>query len=111
MDKNKNFTTYKTLLFLLGYLALTLFIFLFLTLSPVNTHYIYAKFKPEITFEKMTQILSENNIRLIDDGAFENSYILYLESPNDKSKLNKYAYFTLNPVFARGCSNNKRYIR
>ncbi|MAI08263.1 MAG: hypothetical protein CMF61_04815 [Magnetococcales bacterium] len=111
MDKRENYTTHKTAVSLCGYTFVTLFIFLFLTLNPGKNNYIYAKFKPEITFEKITQILSENNIRLIDDGAFRNSYILYLQSPEDKKKLNEYAYFTLNPIFARGCSSNKGYIR
>ena len=110
MNKSNQITTFKSYVLLTGYIIFTLIIFLFLTLSPANSSYIYAKFNHDMDFGQITKILSESDIRLIDEGAFTNSYILYLPSPKAKTKLQEYTSFLVNPIFARGCSSKKGYI-
>lgn len=110
MDRLREKTSLKAYIFILGYILLTVFLLLYVTLKPTNENYVYAVFKKDISFAEVTHLLHQHDIQLIETGAIDNGYMLYMPNINTQKALKKHTSFLLNPIFAQGCTTSKNYI-
>jgi hypothetical protein len=91
-----------------SYSALCLAVLVLLIFTPTqNSKYLYIILQDHIKFEEFVHLMFQANARIIDNGAFENSYIIYAENGFSENHFNSNTLVRINPVFAQGCSSIK----
>lgn len=99
----------KTYVAIFAYIFMSAFALLSVQLIPEEkAKYLYIILPKEQTFAQTISQIKKANAQIVGTGAIDNSYILYSETGN----LTKYfnlnnTRFTLNPIFAQGCTDKR----